>query len=163
MAPRAIRWSNLLYWTLSGALILIAVLLILAAFWNVVAVVMARGDVLDALLQAVGLIVIAMAATDVGKYLFEEEVERDRELRSATEARRSLTKFMVIICIAVALEGVVQIFRATTGPLEALFGAALLVLTSVAVMIGLGVYQRLSREVETEDTREPPSDAAAAE
>jgi hypothetical protein len=156
MPPRSNRWSDALYRTLSGALILIAVLLIVAAFWNAVEVVIGRGDVLDALLKAVGLIVIAMAATDVGKYLFEEEVERGRELRSATEARRSLTKFMVIVCIAVALEGVVQIFRATQGPIEALFGAALLVLTSVVVMIGLGVYQKLSREVESKDTREPP-------
>jgi hypothetical protein len=163
MRSRANRWSNLLYRTLSGALIGIAVLLIVAAFWNAAVVLIDRGDVLDALLKAVGLIVIAMAATDVGKYLFEEEVERGRELRSATEARRSLTKFMVIICIAVALEGVVQIFRATQGPFEALFGAALLVLTSVAVMIGLGVYQRLSREVETKDTREPPSAASQRE
>jgi CDP-diglyceride synthetase len=163
MPLRSIRWSDLLYRTLSGALIGIAVLLIVAAFWNAVEVLIGRGDVLDALLKAVGLIVIAMAATDVGKYLFEEEVERGRELRSATEARRSLTKFMVIVCIAVALEGVVQIFRATQGPLEALFGAALLVLTSVVVMVGLGFYQKLSREVESKDSREPPPAAAPPE
>jgi uncharacterized protein involved in cysteine biosynthesis len=66
---------------------------------------------------------------------------------------------MVIICIAVALEGVVQIFRATAGPLEALFGAALLVLTAVAVMVGLGFYQRLSQQVERRDMPDPPPGA----
>jgi uncharacterized membrane protein YidH (DUF202 family) len=131
-------------------------LLIIAAFWNAADSVINRGDPVDALLNAVGLIVIAMAAVDVGKYLFEEEVVRERELRSAVEARQSLTKFMVIICIAVALEGVVQISRVAQESFETLLRAALLVLTAVAVMVGLGVYQKLSGAVEAKDRRDPP-------
>ena len=83
--------SNALYFVISGAFILIAMLLIVAALWNAADSVMNRGDPVDALLNAVGLIVIAMAAVDVGKYLFDEEVVRERELRSAVEARQSLT------------------------------------------------------------------------
>jgi uncharacterized membrane protein YidH (DUF202 family) len=148
--------SNALYFVISGAFILIAMLLILAALWNAADSVINRGDPVDALLNAVGLIVIAMAAVDVGKYLFDEEVVRERELRSAVEARQSLTKFMVIICIAVALEGVVQISRVAQESSETLLRAALLVLTAVAVMVGLGVYQKLSGTVEAKDRRDPP-------
>jgi hypothetical protein len=49
-------------------------LLVVAALWDAAESVINRGDAVDALLNAVGLIVIAMAATDVGKYLFDEEV-----------------------------------------------------------------------------------------
>jgi uncharacterized membrane protein YidH (DUF202 family) len=149
------HFSNALYLVISGAFVLIAVLLIVAAFWNAADSLIGRGNPLDALLNAVGLIVIAMAAVDVGKYLFEEEVVRERELRSAVEARQSLTRFMVIICIAVALEGVVQISRVSEESFETLARAALLVLTSVAVMVGLGVYQKLSGAVEAKDRRDP--------
>jgi len=109
--PRFAHFSNALYCVISGAFVLIAMLLVVAALWNAAETLLNRGEAVDALLSAVGLIVIAMAATDVGKYLFDEEVVRERELRSAVEARQSLTKFMVIICIAVALEGLVQIAR----------------------------------------------------
>jgi uncharacterized membrane protein YidH (DUF202 family) len=153
---RYAHFSNALYLVISGAFILIAMLLIVAALWNAADSVINRGDPVDALLNAVGLIVIAMAAVDVGKYLFDEEVVRERELRSAVEARQSLTKFMVIICIAVALEGVVQISRVSQESFDTLLRAALLVLTAVAVMVGLGVYQKLSGDVEAKDRRDPP-------
>jgi hypothetical protein len=63
---------------------------------------------------------------------------------------------MVIICIAVALEGLVQIARVSQASLDALLPAALLILTAVAVMVGLGVYQKLSGDVEAKDRRDPP-------
>jgi hypothetical protein len=154
--PRFAHFSNALYFVISGAFILIAMLLVVAALWNAGETVLNRGEAVDALLSAVGLLVIAMAATDVGKYLFDEEVVRERELRSAVEARQSLTKFMVIICIAVALEGLVQIARVSQASLDALLPAALLILTAVAVMVGLGVYQKLSGDVEAKDRRDPP-------
>jgi len=154
--PRFAHFSNALYCVISGAFVLIAMLLVVAALWNAAETLLNRGEAVDALLSAVGLIVIAMAATDVGKYLFDEEVVRERELRSAVEARQSLTKFMVIICIAVALEGLVQIARVSQTSLDALLPAALLILTAVAVMVGLGVYQKLSGTVEAKDRRDPP-------
>ena len=49
-------------------------------------------------------------------------------LASAIEARQNLTKFMVIICIAVALEGVVHILRAADEEISALLPPVLLVL-----------------------------------
>jgi hypothetical protein len=153
---RFAHFSNALYFVISGAFVLIAMLLVGAALWNAAETLLDRGEAVDALLSAVGLIVIAMAATDVGKYLFDEEVVRERELRSAVEARQSLTKFMVIICIAVALEGLVQIARVSQASLDALLPAALLILTAVAVMVGLGVYQKLSGDVEAKDRRDPP-------
>jgi hypothetical protein len=88
---RFAHFSNALYFVISGAFVLIAMLLVGAALWNAAETLLDRGEAVDALLSAVGLIVIAMAATDVGKYLFDEEVVRERELRSAVEARQSLT------------------------------------------------------------------------
>jgi hypothetical protein len=153
---RFAHFSNALYFVISGAFVLIAMLLVGAALWNAAETLLNRGEAVDALLNAVGLIVIAMASVDVGKYLFDEEVVRERELRSAVEARQSLTKFMVIICIAVALEGLVQIARVSQASFDTLLPAALLILTAVAVMVGLGVYQKLSGDVEAKDRRDPP-------
>jgi hypothetical protein len=50
----------------------------------------------------------------------------------------------------------VQIARVSQTSLDALLPAALLILTAVAVMVGLGVYQKLSGTVEAKDRRDPP-------
>src|SRR4051795_672978 len=63
------------------------------------------------LLESIGYVVIAMAVFDVARYFVEEEVIRGREMRLASEARRSLTKFISAISIAVFIEGLVLVFR----------------------------------------------------
>jgi hypothetical protein len=62
---------------------------------------------LIALLDSIGLIVIAMAVFDVSKFLLEEEVFRIRDKGSLPDARERLTKFLVIIAVAVSLEALV--------------------------------------------------------
>lgn len=101
-----------------------------------------------ALLAAIGYVVIAMAVFDVAKYFIEEEVIRGREMRGAAETRRSLTKFISTIAIAVFIEGLVLVFRVSKESMtEILYPTALLV-TAILIVIGLGTYQRLSADVE---------------
>jgi hypothetical protein len=100
-----------------------------------------------AILAAIGYVVIAMAVFDVAKYFIEEEVIRGREMRNAGEARRSLTKFISTISIAVFIEGLVLVFRSRENMTEILYPTALL-LAGIVIVVGLGGYQRLSAEVE---------------
>jgi heme exporter protein D len=88
---------NALYVSVSLSLIGIALTLMGYAVWHAVVAIRTNGNVVAALLSAIGLIVISMAVLDIGKFLIQEEVLRDRELRSAVEARQTPTKFMVII------------------------------------------------------------------
>jgi putative Mn2+ efflux pump MntP len=104
----------------------------------------------DAVLRGVGYIVIAIAVFEVAKYLVEEEVVREREMRSPGEARRSLTKFISTISIAVFLEALVTVFRVSNTNVTELIYPALLLLTATAMIIGLGVFQRLSATVEAQ-------------
>jgi len=105
-------------------------------------------DVGPTLLEGVGYTIIAIAVFDVGKYLLEEEVVRGREMRQAGEARRSMTKFITTIAIAVLLESVVAVFEASKTDVRAIIYPTLLLVGGVALMVGLGVYQRLSAAVE---------------
>ncbi len=93
----------------AGALIVYATLQTLAAF-NA-----AEQDVGEALLNAVGYVVIALAVFDVAKYILEEEVIDPTQMRNAGEARRSTTKFMSTISIAVFLEALVVVFQTSKG------------------------------------------------
>ena len=106
-------------------------------------------DARDVILSAIGHVVIAMAVFDVAKYFVEEEVIRGREMRSATEARRSLTKFISTITIAVFIEGLVIVFRVSKDSVEQMLFPTALLLTAILIVVGLGAFQRLSVDVET--------------
>lgn len=106
------------------------------------------GTIGRALLDAVGYLVIAIAVFEVGKFLIEEEVIRARQMRHPAEARRSLTKFLSAIAIAVFLEALVAVFEAGKTDIRLMLYPTLLLLAGVALVLGLAVFQRLSAEVE---------------
>jgi hypothetical protein len=105
-------------------------------------------DAGDALLAAIGYMVISLAVFDVAKYFIEEEVIRGREMRLTSEARRSLTKFISTISIAVFIEALVTVFRVSKQDVERMLYPTGLLLTAIVIVVGLGLYQRLSAEVE---------------
>ena len=99
-------------------------------------------------LSGIGYVVVSIAVFDVAKYLFEEEVVRGRELRVLSEARRSLTRFISTIAIAVFLEALVTIFRVSQESVDELLYPTALLLSAIILVLGLGIYQRLSVTVE---------------
>jgi uncharacterized membrane protein YczE len=109
----------------------------------------------SALLEAVGYTVIAIAVFDVGKYIVEEEVIRAREMRQAGEARRSITKFLSTIVIAVFLEALVAVFEAGKTDIATMLYPTFLLIGGVALIVGLGLYQRLSVVAEKEVATTP--------
>jgi len=113
----------------------------LAASWS---------DAGHQLLESIGYVVIAMAVFDVAKYFVEEEVIRGREMRLASEARRSLTKFISTISIAVFIEGLVLVFRQSGQDVALILYPSAILVTGVTIIVGLGIYQRLSADVEAQ-------------
>lgn len=102
----------------------------------------------DAVLDVLGYVIVAIAVFDVAKYIFEDEVRRGNEKRSAAEARRSLTKFLSTSVIALFLEALVVVFKTAREDVAQLLYPTALLIASVLVLVGLGVFQRLSATVE---------------
>lgn len=103
-----------------------------------------------ALLIGVGYVIIAIAVFDVAKFLVEEEVLQNSEKRKPSEARRSLTSFISTIAIAVFLEALVTVFRVSHDRVPEMIYPTLLLVAGTGLVLGLGVYQRLSVTVERE-------------
>ena len=115
-----------------------------------------------AMLAAIGYVVIAMAVFDVAKYFIEEEVIRGREMRNLGEARRSLTKFISTISIAVFIEGLVLVFRVSKEAMTEILYPTALLITGTVIVVGLGAYQRLSADVEQKVGRKDRAKAREA-
>lgn len=141
--------TSFVYLLVSGALLAISLAMIGHAVWEVANAFVYTGSVVGTMLDGIGQIVISVAVFDVAKYLMEEEVLRERELRSPREARQTLTKFLVIIAIAVTLEALVFIFGAGTSDVTKLLYPTILLGVSVMLIVGLGLYQRLSMYTES--------------
>jgi hypothetical protein len=141
--------SRTVFGLASAVLMLIALALsIYSAGLIVMALRGPWGDAGPGLLESIGYVVIAVAVFDVAKYFVEEEVIRGREMRLASEARRSLTKFISTIAIAVFIEALVMVFRQGNQDVSLILYPAAILFTGVLLILGLGFYQRLSADVE---------------
>jgi hypothetical protein len=105
------------------------------------------------MLDVIGYLIIAIAVFDVAKYLLEEEVARGQERRRASEVRKSLTKFISTMIIAVFLEALVVIFKVARDDVNLLLYPTALIVAGTGMMLGLGLFQRLSASVERDIAR----------
>ena len=144
---------SLLYYALAtGFLMLLALILLATAVWEVVRT-LAGGEVLG-VLDSAGLVIIGFAIVETSKFIAEEEILRRKELRSAVEARRSLTKFITIIVIAASLEALVMIFETSRTDVTKSIYPAILFAAAMFALIALGVFQWLSSRIAA-----PPEEA----
>ena len=140
--------SRAVFGVAAGILMLLALSLIVDVVLRFVTAAWSRQSVAISALTGIGYVVVAIAVFDVAKYLIEEEVVRGREMRAAGETRRSLTRFISTIAIAVFLEALVTVFRVSQDDVTQLIYPTMLFVAAILLVVGLGVYQRLSAEVE---------------
>jgi hypothetical protein len=146
------RGVTLIYLIAAISLTLMALLIMGWSIYEVVAHVLTPNGLeagfISKMLSSVGAIIISVAILDVAKYMIEEEVLRSKQLHTPKQAREALTKIMVIVSIAVSIEGLIYILKAGATDVRLLIYPALLILASVFMMVGLGVYQKISLQAE---------------
>lgn len=131
------------------ALMVVASVLLVYAPYTALRGSLAGEEALETgLLGIVGYIIVAIALFDVAKYFFEEEVPARREKRTPADARRGLTKFISTIVIAVFLEALVLAFEATRNEASDVIYPVFMMGAGCAILVSLGVFQRLSAAAE---------------
>ena len=115
--------------------------------WHALAAGLNEGAA-NGIIEAIGLIAVAVVALQIAQTIVEEEVIREAHVSAPTRVRRYLSRFMVVIVIALAVEGLVATFKALHDDLAQLPNAAS-ILAAVAVLIaGWGVFIHLNRSAE---------------
>ena len=100
------------------------------------------------IIEAVGLLAAAVVALQIAQTITEEEVIRDAHISGPTRVRRFLSRFLVVVVVALAIEGLVATFRALhEDPAQLPYAASILV--SVGILLaGWGAFVRLNRYAE---------------
>lgn len=101
----------------------------------------------EAVIEAMGLLAAAVVALQISQTIAEEEVIRDSHISAPTRVRRFLSRFLVVIVVAIAVEALVATFKAREKPELMLHAAA--VFCAVGLMLaGWGVFIHLNRSAE---------------
>jgi len=110
------------------------------------------------IIEAVGLLAAAVVALQIAQTITEEEVIRDSHISGPTRIRRFLSRFLVVVVVALAIEGLVATFKALHEDPAQLPYAASILLAVGLLLAGWGVFVRLNRYAEE---LEPEAMAAA--
>jgi hypothetical protein len=100
------------------------------------------------IIEAVGLLAAAVVALQIAQTIAEEEVVRSAHVSGPTRVRRFLSRFLVVLVVALAIEALVVTFQGAHGETPALQYAAAMVLAVGGLLAGWGVFIRLNRYAE---------------
>lgn len=100
------------------------------------------------IIEAIGLLASAVVALQIAETITEEEVIRDADISAPTRVRRFLSRFFVVIIVALAIEGLVASFKAIHEAPDQLPYAASLIAAVGVLLAAWGVFIRLNRYAE---------------
>lgn len=101
-----------------------------------------------ALIDAMGIVAVAVVALQISQTIVEEEVIRAAHVSAPTRVRRFLSRFIVVIVVALAIEGLVATMKALHEDPTALPYAASVVVAVAALVAGWGLFIWLNRAAE---------------
>ena len=104
-------------------------------------------DRLNTVLESIAVLTVAVAALELGQTILEEEVQRRAQMSAPTRVRRFLSRFMVVLVVALSIETVVLTFRHSADAAE-LPHVASIGFATAALLVGWGVFIWLNRAAE---------------
>lgn len=105
-------------------------------------------DALNAVLESIAVLTVALAALELGQTILEEEVQRDAQMSAPTRVRRFLSRFMIVLVVALTIETLVLTFRVSQQAPEQLPYVASIGFAAAALLVAWGVFVRLNRSAE---------------
>ena len=91
---------------------------------------------------------LSLAIFDLAKTILEEEVLTHKDIFRHSSTRRTITRFIAAILIAVSIESLLLMFKAALGDGSGLLPAVGMMLTVVGLLIALGIYVYLGSRAE---------------
>lgn len=91
---------------------------------------------------------LALAVFDLGKTTLEEEVLMHKDIFRHSSTRRTITRFIAAILIAVSIEALLLMFKSALGDHGMLVPAVWMMVAAVGLLIGLGIYVYLGARAE---------------
>lgn len=99
-------------------------------------------------IEAIGLVAVALMALEMSQTVVEEEIVRKAHVSVPTRARRYLSRFLVVVVVALSIESLVGVVRAIHLEPRTLPHAAAVTFGAAALLAAWGAFVRLNRTAE---------------
>jgi hypothetical protein len=99
-------------------------------------------------IESIGMLAVALVALEMAQTVVEEEVVRRVHVSAPTRVRRYLSRFLVVVVVALSIESLVAVVHALHARPETLPHAASVAIGAAALLAAWGVFVRLNRSVE---------------
>ena len=144
-------WFRAVYSVIVLGLMAVVGVLLYAAYAELLPLFTGAAATHDQQLKPFGIIIfltLALAIFDLGKTVLEEEVLMHKDVYRHSSTRRTITRFIAAILIAVSIESLLLMFKAALGQGENLAAAVWMMLAAVGLLVGLGLYVYLGARAE---------------
>lgn len=139
------------YTLIVAGLFCVVGVLLFSAFSDLVQLFLGMASSTERHLKPFGVIIyltLGLAVFDLGKTILEEEVLMQKDIYRHSSTRRTITRFIAAILIAVSIEGLLMMFKAALSDNGDMMPAVWIMLTSIGLLIGLGLYVYLGAKAE---------------
>lgn len=102
----------------------------------------------NSVLESIGLLTIAVVALELGQTILEEEVRREAQVSAPTRVRRFLSRFMVVVVVALSIESLVAVFELAHDDPSRLPQAASIAAAAGILLAAWGIFIRLNKSAE---------------
>lgn len=112
------------------------------------------------MVEAMGILASAVVALQISQTVVEEEVVRDASIAGPTRVRRFLSRFLVVVVVALAIETLIATFKGQEQPGNLIYSAALMAGLGI-MLFGWGMFVHLNcsaEELEPEAMHEAKSE-----
>ena len=139
------------YITIVTGLFIVVLLLLFNAFQSTLDIFNFESDKAENVLKPFKIIVyltLALAVFDLGKTILEEEVLMHKDIFRHSSTRRTITRFVSAILIALLIEALLVIFKATVGYHDDYMSGVWMMAAAIGLLVGLGLYVYLGARAE---------------
>lgn len=157
--PRTVTRSGLLerglilpcYWAAVVLFALSALALILLAIselWTGAITGGSSAERFSSVLQTIGLLTVAVASLELSQTILEEEIRRQMHISAPTRVRRFMSRFLVVVVVALSIETLVSVFELAHENPAALPSAAAVAVGVGAILAGWGLFIHFNKDAE---------------
>lgn len=149
-----IRFFSVAHSVVAVLFVCVALMLIVIAVktgWGAIGVESAAGA--EAIIETIGLLAVAVVSLQIAQTITEEEVIREAQVSAPTRVRRYLSRFLVVVVVALAVEGLVATFKALHESPQLLPHAATILISVGFLLAGWGAFiwfNRVAEDIEPE-------------
>ncbi|WP_235263673.1 PDC sensor domain-containing protein [Nitrincola sp. A-D6] len=153
MRSRFHPWFQGVYCLIGSMLVIVSTLLLYSSVESMLHMFQDGENIATGAFSIVIMLTLGMSIFDLGKTILEEEVLVSKDIRHHDTTRRTISRFVAAIIIAVSIEALLLMFKSLINEVNdaQLLDAILMLLSAVSMMVGLGVYLKLSRENKCEN------------